>query len=64
MVAKNELPIITGYRKLIDFLVKTKGFRGYSTLDYVKEKIRAFDPDFFKEEDEYVAYMASRKEEV
>lgn len=53
MGKKTDAQIVGSYRGLIDFMVKTKSFRGYSTMDYVMERIRSFDPDYFAEEDEF-----------
>lgn len=61
-MADKNATLVAEYRRLIHFMVQTKSFRGYSTLDYIKEKIAKFDPDCFKDENEFEAYMASRKE--
>lgn len=66
-MAKNDLELarfqVDGYRKLIDFMVKNKCFRGYSTLDFVMEKIRRFDPDYFKDSDDFMEFMKKRDKE-
>jgi len=63
-IKKSDVSIIGAYRGLMDTLVKTRGFRGYSTLDYCMERIRSFDPEYFKDQDELAAFQAAGKEKV
>lgn len=60
----SDAHIIGSYRGLIDTLIKQKGFRGFSTMDYVRERIRMFDPEYFLDEDELAAKIAAGKEKV
>lgn len=63
MAKKTDAQIVGSYRGLIDFMVKTKSFRGYSTMDYIKERVRDFDPDYFAEEDALVKRIENERKE-